>query len=240
MSKNTNKINTNSDTYTILYSIVVVIVVAFLLAFVFKALKPTQDLNVALDKKKQILYSLNIRGLSDREAAAKYKEVIVADKVISPDGKTIAEGTQGGEENGFKLTSADMAEGKLPIYVCQINGETKYVIPMYGMGLWGSISGYIAINADKNTVYGAYFNHESETAGLGAEIKDNLEWQQKFSGKKIFGQDHSDILLSVEKKVSDPDKQVDGITGATLTSNGVKNMLHEGLSLYMNFLKASK
>ena len=228
---------TNSNSYTIIYSVIIVVIVAFLLAFVFQALKPMQDANVALDKKKQILNSLNIRDLNDAQADAKYKEVVVADRVIDEKGKVLLPGTTGGEDAGFKLESKDYKEGKLALYICRVNGETKYVIPVYGMGLWGPISGYIALNADKSTIYGVYFNHESETAGLGAEIKDNKAWQEKFQGKKLFanGNDKT-IALGVEKKVDDPATQVDAVTGATLTSNGVRDMLHEGLSKYLVFL----
>ena len=228
---------TNSNSYTIIYSVIIVVIVAFLLAFVSQALKPMQDANVALDKKKQILNSLNIRDLNDAQADAKYKEVVVADRVIDEKGKVLLPGTSGGENAGFKLESKDYKEGKLALYICRVNGETKYVIPVYGMGLWGPISGYIALNADKSTVYGVYFNHESETAGLGAEIKDNKAWQEKFQGKKLFknGDDKS-IALSVEKKVEDPTTQVDAVTGATLTSNGVRDMLHEALGKYLVFI----
>lgn len=228
---------TNSNSYTIIYSVIIVVIVAFLLAFVFQALKPMQDANVALDKKKQILNSLNIRDLNDAQADAKYKEVIVADRVIDEKGKVLLPGTSGGEDAGFKLESKDYKEGKLALYICRVNGETKYVIPVYGMGLWGPISGYIALNADKSTVYGVYFNHESETAGLGAEIKDNKAWQEKFQGKKLFKNgDDKAIALSVEKKVEDPTTQVDAVTGATLTSNGVRDMLHEALDKYLVFI----
>jgi len=228
---------TNSNSYTIIYSVIIVVIVAFLLAFVFQALKPMQDANVALDKKKQILNSLNIRDLNDAQADAKYKEVVVADRVIDEKGKVLLPGTTGGENAGFKLDSKDYKEGKLALYICRVNGETKYVIPVYGMGLWGPISGYIALNADKSTVYGVYFNHESETAGLGAEIKDNKAWQEKFQGKKLFKNgDDKAIALSVEKKVEDPTTQVDAVTGATLTSNGVRDMLHEALGKYLVFI----
>lgn len=228
---------TNSNSYTIIYSVIIVVIVAFLLAFVFQALKPMQDANVALDKKKQILNSLNIRDLNDAQADAKYKEVIVADRVIDEKGKVLLPGTTGGENAGFKLESKDYKEGKLALYICRVNGETKYVVPIYGMGLWGPISGYIALNADKSTVYGVYFNHESETAGLGAEIKDNKAWQEKFQGKKLFKNgDDKTIALSVEKKVEDPTTQVDAVTGATLTSNGVRDMLHEALGKYLVFI----
>ena len=228
---------TNSNSYTIIYSVIIVVIVAFLLAFVSQTLKPMQDANVALDKKKQILNSLNIRDLNDAQADAKYKEVIVADRVIDEKGKVLLPGTTGGENAGFKLESKDYKEGKLALYICRVNGETKYVIPVYGMGLWGPISGYIALNADKSTVYGVYFNHESETAGLGAEIKDNKAWQEKFQGKKLFKNgDDKTIALSVEKKVEDPTTQVDAVTGATLTSNGVRDMLHEALGKYLVFI----
>lgn len=236
--ENKKGLNTNSNSYTIIYSIIIVILVAFLLAFVFQALKPMQDANVALDKKKQILNSLNIRDLNNEEAAAKYKEVVLADEIIDEQGNVLEKGEQGGENYGFKLNSADFKNGKLALFVCKVDGQTKYVIPVYGMGLWGAINGYIAINADKSTVFGTYFDHESETAGLGAEIKDNRAWQNQFQGKKLFAQDPNKIALAVSKKVEDPATQVDGITGATLTSNGVTEMLQTCLGAYMNFLKA--
>lgn len=202
---------TNSNSYTIIYSAVIVVVVAFLLAFVYQALRPQQLANEALAKKKEILYSLNSRGLNDEDAEATYNKVVKSEKTV--------DGSQ--------------------MYICNVDGKTKYVFSMTGMGLWGGISGFISVNDDKSTVYGAYFNHESETAGLGAEIKDNQKWQEKFQGKKLFnGNDRNAIALTVQKKVSDPSTQVDAVTGATLTSNGVANMLHDGLSKFLPFLNA--
>lgn len=231
---------TNSNSYTIVYAAVLVVIVAFLLAFVFQALRPAQEANVALDKQKQILYSLNIRGLQDQVAAAKYKEVVTADEVIDANGNVVDKGSKGGTTVGFKLNSGDFKAGKLAVYVCSVNGQTKYVIPVYGMGLWGPISGYIALNDDKSTIYGAYFNHESETAGLGAEIKDNQKWQEQFQGKKLFkGADRNAIAISVLKKRDSNDpNSVDAVTGATLTSNGVTDMLHDCLGQYIKFLNA--
>ena len=193
------KLNTNSNSYIIIYSAILVVIVAFLLAFVYQALKPMQDANVALDVKKQILYSLNIRDLDGAEAEAKYAEVVKEEM----------------DADGQKL------------YQCEIDGQQILVASMKGMGLWGGISGYMAIKTD-GTVYGAYFNHESETAGLGAEIKDSQEWQEKFIGKKIFDE-NGRVVLSVVKKVEDPATQVDCVTGATLTSNGVDAMLKDCL-----------
>ena len=230
---------TNSNSYTIVYSVILVLIVAFLLAFVFQALKPMQDANVQLDQQKQILFALNQdRNMTNEQAVQLWKKIIIADDVINADGKVTEAGKQGGVDAGFKLTSKDAKEGKL--YRCKVNGEDKYVIPVYGNGLWGPINGFIAINGDKQTVFGAYFNHESETAGLGAEIKDNASWQAKFKGKKLFsGADKQKIALAVEKKITNPSTQVDAVTGATLTSNGVTEMFQAdkgGLQPYVKFL----
>lgn len=231
--------NTNKNSYIIIYSTILVVVVAFLLAFVSYALKPQQDINEALDKKKQILAALNIRDLDNNAADAKYREVIVADEIIDAEANVKEAGKQGGENAGFKLTSADYKQGKLAVYVCKVNGEQKYVIPVYGMGLWGAIWGYIALDADKNTIYGAYFNHEGETAGLGAEIKDSKAWQDKFKGKKILSADGNYVAIAVKKSgdVKNPASEVDAVTGATLTSDGVSLMLQECFSKYVSFIK---
>ncbi|MGM9703450.1 MAG: NADH:ubiquinone reductase (Na(+)-transporting) subunit C [Prevotella sp.] len=204
--------NTNKNSYIIIYSAVLVIIVAFLLAFIFQALKPMQDVNVALDKKKQILASLNIRDLANSEAEAKYGEVVKQEV-------TVADG--------------------LMLYDCQVDGKQKYVIPVRGMGLWGPIWGYVALDEDKNTVFGAYFNHDSETAGLGAEIKDSRAWQDQFRGKKVFAADGETIAIAVKKKadVRNPESECDAVTGATLTSDGVSLMLQDSFAKYKSFLK---
>ncbi|MBR6841684.1 MAG: FMN-binding protein [Prevotella sp.] len=202
--------NTNSNTYIIIYSAILVVIVAFLLAFVYKALKPMQDANVELDIKKQILYSLNIRGLDGQEAENKYAEVVLTEV----------------EKDGVKY------------YGCKIDGQTKYVFPLKGMGLWGGISAFVSVNDDLNTIYGAYFNHESETAGLGAEIKDSQAWQELFQGKKIFDE-NGNTAIAVVKKVENPASEVDCVTGATLTSNGVSDMLRDGLAKGVKLLQES-
>ena len=205
-----SKLNTNSNAYIIIYSAILVVIVAFLLAFVYQALKPMQDANVALDVKKQILYSLNIRDLDGAAAEAKYAELI--DDTL------------------------EFANQK--IMMAEIDDEPIMVFQMKGMGLWGGISGYMSARYDLETsnfvVYGAYFNHESETAGLGAEIKDSRAWQEKFIGKKIIDEvDGKDkVVLSVVKKVEDPETQVDCVTGATLTSNGVDEMIKRTFGIW--------
>ena len=231
--------NTYKNSYIIIYSAVLVIVVAFLLAYIFQALKPMQDVNVALDKKKQILAALNMRELGVVESAEKYKEVVKADMIVDANAQVVEAGEQGGENAAFKLNSADYKAGKLAVYDCEVDGKKKYVIPVYGMGLWGPIWGYIALDDDKNTVFGAYFNHDSETAGLGAEIKDSKAWQDQFIGKKIFSADGQKIAIAVKKKsdVKNPASECDAVTGATLTSDGVSLMLQDCFAKYVNFLK---
>ena len=124
---------------------------------------------------------------------------------------------------------------RLHVFVCDVDGQTKYVIPVYGAGLWGGIWGYIALNDDKDTVYGTYFSHASETPGLGAEIA--TEWFQKsFEGKKTL--EGEAIALGVVKngKVEKEEYQVDGISGGTITSVGVDTMLKSCLNNYLKFL----
>lgn len=231
-------LNTNSNTYIIIYSAILVVVVAFLLAFVYSALKPQQDINVALDKKKQVLAALNICDLDNEASAQKYAEVVKADMVIDENARVVEAG-ESGENAGFRLNSADYKNGRLAVYVCEVDGQTKYVLPVYGMGLWGAIWGYIALDEDKCTVYGAFFNHDSETAGLGAEIKDSQSWQDQFKGKKVFAEGQDEVALAVRKKsdIKNPASECEAVTGATLTSDGVSLMLQDCLGKYMAFLR---
>ncbi len=208
------KFNTNNNLYIIIYSIVLVVIVAFGLAFVYTSLKDKQEANVALDVKKQVLAALDIREFADdADAEEKYKQIVVAVDTVS-------------------------AEKKAIVYTCKLNGEDKYILSVNGMGLWGPIWGYIALNSDKQTVFGAYFNHASETAGLGAEIKDSKAWQDQFKGKTAYAD--NTVLLSVKKatdiKPEEKPYTVDAVTGSTLTCNGVNNMFKESIALYEDFL----
>ena len=169
--------NTNSNSYTIIYASVMVVIVAFLLAFVSSSLKDIQNKNQELDTKKQILAALNIREVKDAEA--EYNKYVKGDMLMNADG-SLAENT--GE---FSLSYEKEAKenNRLHVFVAEINGETKYVIPVYGVGLWGAVWGYVALNADKDTVYGVYFSHASETPGLGAEIA-TVAFQKRVFGKE--------------------------------------------------------
>lgn len=225
--------NTNSNVYTIVYASIMVVVVAFVLAFTSAALKPVQSKNVELDKMKQILHALKI-DTKGQNAEAVYKKYVKSDQILNTNGEVVA------ETGGFALNmAAEMAkpaaERQLPLYVCEVDGQTKYVIPVSGAGLWGPLWGYVGLDDDKDTIYGVYFSHASETPGLGAEIS-TPGFQREFDGKKVLKD--GQIALGVEKygKVTLPEYQVDGISGGTITSKGVDSMLKDCLSQYDKFL----
>lgn len=220
--------NTNKNTYTFIYASIVVIIVAFLLAFVSSALHKRQQDNIDLDKKKHILASLNI---FEKDAASAFDKYIIAQQLLNADG-TVASNDK---DCAFECGTADILT-KHPLYIASVEGDTKYVFPLKGQGLWGPISGYIALNSDKNTVYGVDFSHESETPGLGAEITNRAKFQIPFQGKKVMN--NGKVALSVVKngKVENPAFEVDGLSGATFTSVGVSHMLQDILSSYGAFL----
>ena len=206
-----------------------VIIVAFMLAFVSSSLRDRQNRNVEFDTKKQILSALNVRNVEDVENT--YKKYVKQDMLMQADG-TLTENQDGFSTAYEKEVKTNK---RFHVFVAEKDGDTKYVFPVYGTGLWGAIWGYVALNSDKNTVYGVYFSHASETPGLGAEIATE-HFQTLFSGKKAV--DNGQIVLGVVKngKVENPECQVDGISGGTITSDGVNLMLKNCLSNYKNFL----
>ena len=218
-------LNTNSDFYAIIYAAIVVVIVAFLLAGVSSALKPMQDENIRLDKMKQILASLHIKDVKD--AKAEYAKVVKKDAVINANGNEVK------AEGGFDVANDAVTADNLPIYVCEVDGEEKYVIPMTGQGLWGGIWGYMAVNSDGNTIYGVYFSHASETPGLGAEIAGE-KFTKLFDGKSVFLGDN--VIKTVKGRLSNEAVEVNSISGATITCNGVNAMLDKCLNNYKNYL----
>ena len=222
-------LDTNSNVYTIVYASVMVGIVAFLLAFVSSSLKPIQDANVENDTKGQILTSLNI-DINGIDVSAAFSEK-VQDMVW--DGTQLVP-----YEGAFNSTYGGLIkEGILHVFVAQTEDGVKYVIPVTGRGLWGGLWGYIALNEDKQTVYGTYFYHESETAGLGARIGER-SFQELFNGRPLFAQPGSQTvdLAVVKSGAAQNELEVNGITGATLTSNGVNAMIKDGLGAYSSFI----
>lgn len=226
--------NTNSNSYTIIYASVMVVIVAFLLAFVSSALKTTQGKNIELDKMKQILSALNI-DTQGRDAETLYKQYVKQDMIVNAKGEVVAE--NGGFEVDIKKQLAEpLDQRKLPVYICEVDGQVKYVFPLYGQGLWGPIWGYIGLDEDKNTVFGTYFSHQGETPGLGAEIATE-HFQKPFIGKHIM-KDGQLVSIAVVKpgKTAEGRDYVDGISGGTITSTAVEHMLKNCLSQYDQFL----
>ena len=232
--------DTNKNSYTIIYAAVMVVVVALLLALVSSGLKETQTTNVKLDKKKQILSALQI-NLEDQDAAALYDQYIVKELVVNTKAEILSEVRgQAFDIDVVKETAKPLEDRKLPVYVAQMEGQTKYIIPLRGAGLWGPIWGYVALNDDKNTVFGTYFSHASETPGLGAEIA-LPKFQQEFVGKHILNDRNEFVSIAVMKagQNSDTQEQVDAISGGTITSKGVEAMLLNSIGQYEAFLNKS-
>jgi Na+-transporting NADH:ubiquinone oxidoreductase subunit C len=203
------KLNTNSNVYTFVYMTIVVIIVAVLLALANQALKPRQDANILLDKQKQILGALKV-DYSQADPAEVYYTLV---------------------QDTLKYENAE-------VYVANLNGAIKYVLPLEGKGLWGGIGGYLALDEDKNTIYGVNFNHESETPGLGAKIVD-MPFRAQFEGKHIRNAEGQVVSVAVLKAGTraEGQEQVDAISGATITSTGVSTMLNEELvNNYVEFL----
>lgn len=231
------KLNTNSNTYTIVYASVMVIVVAFCLAFVSDSLRARQEANVANDKRSQILAALNIRNVENVQE--EYDRVLLHDMVVDVNGKKLQD-DGGFDVDSKEIQAKDDAAKRLPVYLCKVDNDTVYVLPLFGRGLWGELWGYLALADDLRTVYGVYMSHASETAGLGARITEE-QFQEKFVKKNVFGEgDFATVLLGVKKKVENPESEVDAITGATLTSDGVDNMFKTSLAPYQKFFETVK
>ncbi|MFA5649854.1 MAG: NADH:ubiquinone reductase (Na(+)-transporting) subunit C [Proteiniphilum sp.] len=229
--------NRESSAYTIIYSVVMVVIVALGLAFTHQVLIDRQTANENIDKMQQILRSLNINA-STSEAQERYAELIQDAYLIDSEGRKV-EGTEGTtpDDLAFSTELEDPAAAGIPVYEAEVDGSVKYVIPMSGTGLWGSIWGYLAVESDGSAIYGAEFDHAGETPGLGAEIADT-PFKSRFQGKELFrdGQFRSIAVVKPGRSVANRD-YVDGISGGTITSQGVDNMLLQSVGKYRNFLE---
>lgn len=227
--------NTQSNTYTFIYASVMVIVVAAVLSFAALQLKPLQNKNKEIEKKQYILKSVNIASTPEN-AENLYKQMIVESYVVNTKGEKV-------EGDAFtvdmtKETALAPEKRKLPVYIFQNNeGEQKIIIPVRGKGLWGPIWGYLSLNQDHSSIYGAIFDHKGETPGLGAEISKEF-FQKPFKGKKIFDESGKFTSIQVVKgSAGDNIHGVDAISGGTITSKGVEAMLDDCLRGYQVYLK---
>ena len=229
--------NKQSNVYTVVYASVMVIVVAAVLAFTAMSLKDKQQENIQVDKMKQILSSIGVEATAET-AQDEYSKYITSTLVLNSNGVEV-------EGNAFDVNVAAQVklsaeERVLPVFVATLaDGSTKYIIPMYGAGLWGPIWGYISLDDNGSTIYGAYFAHQGETPGLGAEI-DKPAFSGQFVGKEFFKEGEFKAI-TVEKAGQKPlngADYVDAITGGTITSQGVSVMISNSFAPYETFFKS--
>lgn len=228
--------NKQSNTYTIAYIVVMVLIVGTALALTAMALKPRQQANADADKMRQILASVHV--VDDKQQIADtFDKYITAQFIVNSNGQRIGDDAFGVDIAAQTKLPDD--ERMLPVYQCTMpDGAVKYILPVYGAGLWGPIWGYIALDDNGSTIFGAYFAHQGETPGLGAEI-EKPAFSGQFAGKNMFKGDRYlpvTVVKSGQKPLGDED-YVDAVSGGTITSKGVAAMLDDCLSPYQNFLK---
>lgn len=245
--------NTNGNIYTIIYTTVIVAVVAAILAFASQSLKSRQDDNEKADTISQMLTAAqfatkgDLQKLGNTKVLAKYAEEIEQAFTVGTDGNKISDldldkvySPKELKKQNYKIKGGSGAE--IPVFIFK-NGTT--VVPVYGAGLWGPIWGYIAFEPSSNTIKGAYFDHESETAGLGAKIKDDPAFQAEFIREQadFTNQNVFDIVKGGAPKNADGtsviDNKIDAITGATMTSNGLDAAIDTWLGAYSAYFKGT-
>lgn len=240
--------NTNSNVYTVIYTTIIVVVVAAVLAFASSSLKSKQTANIKAETLSQMMTAA---GLGDKESFSKmgndavlstYSDNIEEAFAINVKGEKVRDLKTAKNEieliDNFKPENKAILNGgeaHLPVYKFK-SGVT--VIPVYGAGLWGPIWGHIALQQDLKTIVGAYFDHESETPGLGAKIKDEASFKEQFKGK-VFDLEDSSVLFEIVKggAPEGSENKVDAISGATMTCNGLNKAINTWVGAYANYLK---
>lgn len=245
--------NTNGNAYTVIYTTIVVALVAAILAFVAMTLKPKQDANIKAETISQMLTAAQFytkdecSAMGNDKVLEAYSQNIKEAYTINLKGEKVRDlNTEVKSielQDGLKAQNKNIKDGSdaadLPVYVFNKDGKSVTVVPVYGAGLWGPIWGYIALDEDLQTIVGAYFDHDSETPGLGAKIKDDPSFRAEFIGKKVNVA--SDPVFSVVKvgTSADENSSVDAITGATMTSNGLGEAIAFWLKAYAPFLSSA-
>lgn len=241
-----------SNKYIFIYSAALVAVVALILSVVAMSLKPLQTNNIRNEKMQVLLQAINVNCTRD-EAAELYTQYFDQELTVATDGSIVSvynikEGKmEQGDVRAFDIKLKEQQniekagqQGAFPVYVFTKEGRKGYVIPTQGNGLWGAIYSNIALDEDLNTVIGVTFSHESETPGLGAEITTE-KFQAPFIGKQILDENGQVISIAVKKNAdANGMHEVDAITGGTMTSNGVNEMLATDLVRYQKFIDATR
>ena len=231
--------NRDSNLYTFLFATIMVFVVATVLAFTSQSLKDLQSENVRKEKMQNILSTVGIS--TDRDGAEELFNKYIEDQLaIQNDGSIDASVDV---FNNVKLSlelKKNPEDQDFPLYVANIESEKYYIIPIRGNGLWNAIYGYISIKEDLNTIKGIVFDHIGETAGLGAEITQDW-FIERFVDEKLFDINNNLVGIKVSKTNNDPnntdknDHEVDAISGATITGDGVTDMIKERLEHYIPY-----
>ena len=232
----------HSNKYIFIYSIIMVIVIAVALTVVAVKLKPAQEDNIRIEKMQNILSSVNVptTEIPKKQVIDVYNKFIKTAFGVNNKGEVV-------EKDAARIFTIEMAnelkkpveQQILPVYIGILEGgDSAFIVPLRGKGLWGPVWGYISFKTDFNTVFGTTFDHKGETPGLGAEI--NQDWFMKpFIGKQIFTEDGTLVSISVIKGGAKPGDVhgVDAISGGTITSKGVEKMLRDNLTNYEAYFK---
>ncbi len=232
----------HSNRYTLIYATVLSVITAIVLAVAAEGLKPAQEANIALDKKSNILRAVRL-SYTERDKIENTYAERVQEMVLDGTGKPVT-GVTTSEIDLKEEVAKAPKERRLPLYVfTEKDGKKYYIVPLRGVGLWGPIWGYISLQDDFNTVYGSFFDHKSETPGLGAEIAE-LPFQQQFQGKKIMSDEGQFVSVNVVKKTDKVsygnEHRVDAISGGTITSRGTDAMLKNCTEPYLAYFEQVK
>ena len=230
-------INKNSNGYTFTFAILMVVVVGTLLAVASQGLKSRQDKNKSDKKMINILSAIKVEATREN-AQEMFDTYVVESKIIS--GKDIsADAFDVDIQKEFRDKNLKLSDRNYPLYICEKNGSRYYVIPVVGTGLWGPIWGFVALESDYKTIYGATFDHKGETPGLGAEIKQGF-YSDQYAGEMVADTSGAFLPIVVVKDGSGKgmNSKVDGITGGTITSKGVEEMTTRTLAVYVNYFNS--
>ena len=230
--------NRDSNKHTYIFAILMVVSVAFVLSFTSESLKDLQNSNVKKEKMQNILSSVGINVIRD-ESEDLYMDYISEELSLKLDG-TIDSDIEAFDINLALEVKKDSDTQRFPLYIANVENEKFYVIPLRGAGLWAEIWGYIALREDINTIKGVSFDHKSETAGLGAEITEDW-FIDSFTDEKINDSQGNFVGVYLTKSNNDPrnedkmDNEVDAISGATITGDGVSDMIIERVQNYLPY-----
>lgn len=230
--------NRDSNKHTYIFAVLMVLSVAFVLSFTSESLKDLQNANVKKEKMQNILSSVGINVTRD-ESEDLYMDYISEELSLKSDG-TIDDDIDAFDINLALEVKKDSDTQRFPLYIANVENEKFYVIPLRGAGLWAEIWGYIALKEDINTIKGVSFDHKSETAGLGAEITEDW-FIDSFTDEKINDSQGNFVGVYLTKSNNDPrnedkmDNEVDAISGATITGDGVSDMIIERVQNYLPY-----